>query len=178
MHKERNAYRHKCSSTASSARPDFTSQLAWEEIDAISGGAGSLCVLHTSAIVKHGTTRAIVPLLNGVKSRGSVVEKNRKGAIFLRPTLATRLPRVEKCFPRFPAAAVLVEVCFSVADTLLLLLAGDLKKVEFTATTNGLNSQLSLDKLKTNSCSLSEQMGGGRVVSKFSPWWTLGESQP
>ena len=92
-----------------------------------------------------------------------LVEKNRKGAIFLRPTLATRLPRVEKCFPRFPAAAVLVEVCFSVADTLLLLLAGDLKKVEFTATTNGLNSQLSLDKLKTNSCSLSKQRGGQQL---------------
>ena len=81
----------------------------------------------------------------------------------MRPTLATRLPRVEKCFPRFPAAAVLVEVCFSVADTLLLLLAGDLKKVEFTATTNGLNSQLSLDKLKTNSCSLSKQRGGQQL---------------
>ena len=39
-------------------------------------------------------------------------------------------------------------------------LAGDLKKVEFTATTNGLNSQLSLDKLKTNSCSLSKKRGG------------------
>ena len=90
-----------------------------------------------------------------------LVEKNRKGAIFLRPTLATRLPRVEKCFPA--AAAVLVEVCFSVADTLLLLLAGDLKKVEFTATTNGLNSQLSLDKLKTNSCSLSKQRGGQQL---------------
>ena len=100
MHKDRNASRHKCSSTASSARPDFTSQLAREEIDAISGGVGSLCVLHTSAIVKHGTTRAIVPLLNGVKSRGSVVEKNRKGAIFLRRPTRAIDSRSWKVFPR------------------------------------------------------------------------------
>ena len=84
----------------------------------------------------------------------------------MRPTLATRLAGVEN-------SSVEIEVCLTRP-----LLPGDLKKVEFTATTNGLNSQLSLDKLKTNSCSLSEQMGGGRVVSKFSPWWTLGESQP
>ena len=80
-----------------------------------------------------------------------LVEKNRKGAIFLRPTLATRLGSVENCF-------VEVEVCLTWP-----LLPGDLKKVEFTATTNGLNSQLSLDKLKTNSCSLSKQRGGQQL---------------
>lgn len=92
----------------------------------------------------------------------TLVEKNRKGAIFLRPALATRLASVENCF-------VELEVCLTRP-----LLPGDLKKVEFTATTNGLNSQLSLDKLKTNSWSLSKQMG--RVVSSFSPW-TLADIQ-
>ena len=111
MHKDRNASRHKCSSTASSARPDFTSQLAREEIDAISGGVGSLCVLHTSAIVKHGTTRAIVPLLNGVKSRGSVVEKNRKGQYFCGDPLEQSTPGVGKCFPGCSLVQLLSTVC-------------------------------------------------------------------
>ena len=151
MHKDRNASRHKCSSTASSARPDFTSQLAREEIDAISGGAGSLCVLHTSAIVKHGTTRAIVPLLNGVKPRGSVVEKNRKGAIFLRRPTRAIDSRSWKVFPRLLSCPTFVNC---------VLTAQRSKKVEFSARrvgTNGLNSlQLSLDKLKTNTCSPSK----------------------
>ena len=80
----------------------------------------------------------------------------------MRPTLATRLGSVEN-------SSVKLEVCLTRP-----LLPGDLKKVEFTATTNGLNSQLSLDKLKTNSWSLSKQMG--RVVSSFSPW-TLADIQ-
>ena len=65
----------------------------------------------------------------------------------MRPALATRLAGVEN-------SSVEIEVCLTRP-----LLPGDLKKVEFTATTNGLNSQLSLDKLKTNSCSLSKKRG-------------------
>ena len=115
----------------------FHSELCcWQEIDAISGGA--LCVLHTS----------IVPLslwhstgLEWSKITRVLVEKKQEGGNIFLTTLATRVCPVLKLPDTRP-------------------LAGDLKKVEFTATTNGLNSQLSLDKLKTNSCSLSKKRGG------------------
>ena len=99
---------------------------------------------------------------NGAKSRGSWWKKTGRGQYFCGPLWPPDCPVLKSVSPA-AASAVLVEVCFSVADTLLLLLAGDLKKVEFTATTNGLNSQLSLDKLKTNSCSLSKQRGGQQL---------------
>ena len=92
-----------------------------------------------------------MPLLNGVKSRGSVVEKNRKGAIFLRRPTRAIDSRSWKVFPRLLSCPTFVNC---------VLTAQRSKKVEFSARrvgTNGLNSlQLSLDKLKTNTCSPSK----------------------
>ena len=148
MHKDRNASRHKCSSTASSARPDFTSQLAREEIDAISGGAGSLCVLHTSAIVNQGHSAAVEWSKITRVRRG---KKQEGGNIFAATHSSNRLQELESVSP----AALLSNFCQLCAHRSALK-----EKVEFSARrvgTNGLNSlQLSLDKLKTNTCSPSK----------------------
>ena len=91
--------------------------------------------------------------VDGVKSRGSVVEKNRKGAIFLRRPTRAIDSKSWKVFPRLLSCPTFVNC---------VLTAQRSKKVEFSARrvgTNGLNSlQLSLDKLKTNTCSRSKHM--------------------
>ena len=116
-------------------RPDFTRSFAARKLMPYPAGL--------SACYPPLLCCSLYPLsgLEWSKITRVLVEKKQEGGNIFLTTLATRVCPVLKLPDTRP-------------------LAGDLKKVEFTATTNGLNSQLSLDKLKTNSCSLSKKRGG------------------
>ena len=95
--------------------------------------------------------------------------KNRKGAIFLRPTLPTLpdCPVLKSVFPEsWWKCALVLTLCCSARRRLK-------ESGVYGDTTNGLNSQLSLDKLKTNSCSLSKQIPAEQGVNSFFPMDTL-----
>ena len=142
--------------------------LPWQEIDAISGAELPAC--YTSIVLPslwHSTTSCL-------ESWSKVLMgKNRKGAIFLRPTLPTRLPDCPVLKSVFPESwwkcALVWTLCRSARRRLK-------ESGVYGDTTNGLNSQLSLDKLKTNSCSLSKQIAAEQRVNSFFPMDTLWES--